>query len=365
MNIGFDAKRIFHNKTGLGAYSSSLAHHLVKLYPQHTFYFYTPPFARSDAFDFFEKQENVVIRTLPRPSWFWRSIMLSFFVRRDKLDVFHGLSGELPLISFRPKIKTIVTIHDVIFKSHPQYYEYWDQMIYHLKTKRSLSLANKIVAVSRFTKSEIIKNYEINAPIDVISPVLKSVYLYRSKHLKESEFKSLYNLRNGFFLYVGSFNKRKNIDVVISALSNLPDEKKKKLVIVSNDRAGSVLDTARTYGVEDWVRIEKDVDDKTLSLYYSFCSAVIYPSFIEGFGLPILEGIVHGAKVICSGVPAHKEAGGELPKFFDPYNSDELTDILSSLSFYERKSDKVALSHLNTFSPTLICGELMRLYAQK
>tara|TARA_Y100000385_G_scaffold288518_2_gene355331 strand:+ start:4006 stop:5106 length:1101 start_codon:yes stop_codon:yes gene_type:complete len=365
MVIGFDAKRLFHNKSGLGAYSRSLVKFLVSHYPDNTYHLFTPPYKKNKSTEFFEKNDKVLIHIIPRPFWLWRSILLPFLTKGFELSVFHGLSGELPWVLFPRKVKSVVTIHDVIFESHPEFYSFWNRWIYKVKTIRSIKNADKIIAISRFTQSQVLEHFDSQKEIQIVSPPLNELYAaHKTRHLKESEFKALYNLRNGYFLHVGSIGGRKNTDVLLKAFANVPHKRKKKLVFISNESFDNVYATAKKYDVEDWIRVEKGVDDKTLSLYYSFCSVLVYPSIIEGFGLPILEGIAHGARVICSDTLAHREAGGEMPVYFDSSDYKELSTLLSSLSYHERKSEKAALSHLNTFNPSIICGELMRIYAQ-
>ncbi|MEE9374368.1 MAG: glycosyltransferase family 1 protein [Saprospiraceae bacterium] len=365
MNIGFEAKRLFKNKSGLGAYSRSLVRHLILFYPDLNIHLYTPPFVEREDTLFFINHERISVHILPYPSWVWRSFLLPIFAKKHHLDVFHGLSAELPLLKFSKKTKTILTIHDVIFMSHPKYYSMLDKWIYQIKLKHAIKKADQIIAISKFTKKQVAEYFITKKPITVISPIINRLFSHPSHHLKHSEFEALYNLRKGYFLYVGSLKGRKNTRILLKTLAIIPEEKKKKLVIITNDSAVEFLSDAVKYNVEDWVRVEKKVNDRTLSLYYSHCSALVYPSLVEGFGLPIVEGIFHSAIVVCSDHPALREAGGAVAEYFNPYNEEELACLLSKLSYYERKSKKATLSHLNTYNPVLICGELMKVYAQE
>ena len=120
MKIGFDAKRAFHNNTGLGNYSRDTIRILSKFYPQHHYLLYTPKAKTNQRLEFLKDIKNVNIRT-PKSimhqsfSGIWRSVTLSKQLYKDQIDVFHGLSHELPKGIQKTTTKTVVTIHDLIF----------------------------------------------------------------------------------------------------------------------------------------------------------------------------------------------------------------------------------------------------------
>jgi len=362
MNIGFDAKRLFKSKSGLGAYSRSLVRQLLYDYPDLNIYLYTPRFEESDDLSFFTSHPRVSIHVLPYPSWLWRSFLLKFIADKHNLDVYHGLSFELPWFRLKKSVKTVVTVHDVLFKSHPKHYSAIDRFLIDFKLKWSTTRADHCIAVSQSTKEEYIKYYEPNHPVTVVPPMLDEAHTNPHLHLKESEFRSLYNLKRGYYLYVGDIRGRKDPSVIIKALALLPEENRKKLVIVTSQNAQILLDEAESLGVFDWIRVENGVDNRTLSHYYTYCTAMIYASDAEGFGIPVLEGIKYMARVICTDHPAIKEAGGNLPIYFSSGNAKQLAEILKTLHLYERKSEKATLSHLSTYNPKLLCEKVMSVY---
>jgi len=365
MVLGFDAKRLFCNHRGLGSYSRSVVKSLISYYPNIQIHLFSPQVYRNEETELFFHSPNITIHKASFFGRLWRTLKIPFIARKINLEVYHGLSSELPLFPFMGKMKKIITIHDVIFKSFPEFYNPIDRWIYDLKLKWSLRYANKILCISEHTKSELTKYYRPDPDkIRVIHPILNPLFFNSDSFLKSSEFKKFYNLKNGYWLVVGNLYGRKNVIFLLSALAHLPESKRKKLVIVTKDNAQNVIDEAKKLMVDDWIRIETDVTDRVLSLYYQNCTAVIYPSIEEGFGLPILEAIAHSATVICSDRPAHREAGGNLPIFFDPENSHMLANILTSLSYHERKSKTETLSHLNIYNPKLICDSLISLYRE-
>ena len=132
MNIGFDAKRIFYNKTGLGNYARSLVSGLNQIAPQHHYHLFTPG-TRIYA-DFLENDPNVyrhfpsglVNKKLPS---IWRSNSISKDIKEADIQIYHGLSNELPSTLVQPEIKKVVSIHDLIFLKFPHLYPWLDRKI--------------------------------------------------------------------------------------------------------------------------------------------------------------------------------------------------------------------------------------------
>ena len=131
MRIGFDAKRLYNNFTGLGNYSRSLLSNLLTEYPEDSYFLYTPKVKEeslSRLSDRFAKCET----RLPDGGLgaYWRSFSIVNDFARDQLDIYHGLSNELPFTIAKSKVPSVVTIHDVIFRKLPKTYPFLDRQIY-------------------------------------------------------------------------------------------------------------------------------------------------------------------------------------------------------------------------------------------
>ena len=127
LRIGYDAKRIFHNFRGLGNYARNLLQGLYQYYPENSYTLYTPPFDDSRAIDWQKKYSAFNVRTpqLPLGGVFasiWRSLLLARTLKKDNLDIFHGLSNELPRGIEKSGAKTVVTIHDLLFLRYPHFF---------------------------------------------------------------------------------------------------------------------------------------------------------------------------------------------------------------------------------------------------
>ncbi len=161
MNIGFDAKRAFHNSTGLGHYSRTLIRSLADCYPEHQYYLFNPK--PSSLFSFPEKNIQEV-----RPASFinnifssvWRSSWVKNDLKKYKIDIYHGLSHEIPVGIQKTGIKSVVTIHDLIHERHPEQYNAIDVKIYNKKFRYACANADKIIAISEQTKKDIIEFYK-------------------------------------------------------------------------------------------------------------------------------------------------------------------------------------------------------------
>ncbi|MCK5067904.1 MAG: glycosyltransferase family 1 protein, partial [Bacteroidales bacterium] len=135
MRIGFDAKRAFNNYSGLGNYSRYIISNICRFYPENECFLYTPGIADEDLFP---KPEGTVVRQPGKGIWnskgsLWRSFRLTHRLNKDAIDLYHGLSNELPYGIHRSTIRSLITIHDLIFLEHPELYKPFDRKFYERK----------------------------------------------------------------------------------------------------------------------------------------------------------------------------------------------------------------------------------------
>ena len=236
-NIGYDAKRAFKNFSGLGNYSRSLIYGMSHIYPYNEYFLFTPAYRdKGKQFDF-ARRENAHIVT-PRgiysklPSSIWRSYGMKNDVAKHKIDIFHGLSGELP--SLDKGIKKVVTMHDVIFMRYPEYYKPLDRVIYTAKFKKACKDADRIIAISKQTADDIIKYLDADpAKIEIIYQGCDKIFHAQISKEEQEKIKAKYNLPNKFILNVGTIEERKNLVSVVKALKDIP--KDIKLVVLGRE----------------------------------------------------------------------------------------------------------------------------------
>ena len=176
MRVGFDAKRLFLNNRGLGNYARNLLYGFEKYHPANEYFLYTPRSSNEYVSPTLVNSENVHVRTpeglAKRAGSLWRSFGLGFTTQQDELDIFHGLSHEIPKDYKRAMAKVLVTIHDLIFLKHKEFYKPIDRWIYTKKVSFAVQNADKVIAISQQTKEDVLNEFAVDE--DKISVVYQS-----------------------------------------------------------------------------------------------------------------------------------------------------------------------------------------------
>lgn len=162
MIIGFDAKRAFHNRRGLGNYSRDLVRQLSNYFPKNRYILFNP--SARNCVDFtYPTNTQMVIPTAPIYRLFpslWRTFGLTSDIKQQQLDIYHGLSQELPFGIERTGVKTVVTMHDAIFMRYPQLYSASYRNIFIRKNRYACRIADRIIAISEQTKQDLIHYFD-------------------------------------------------------------------------------------------------------------------------------------------------------------------------------------------------------------
>jgi glycosyltransferase involved in cell wall biosynthesis len=308
MKIGFDAKRAFSNKSGLGNYSRDVISSLIDHYPENEYFLFTP----NPNTELLEKKyrNNIIYPQKKATASYWRSMTMSNDIEANKIDIFHGLSNELPLNIKHIKAKKVVTIHDLIFLKFPKLYKLIDRKIYDFKFKRACQNADKIIAISNQTKEDIIHYYKIpESKIEVIYQTCNQIFKQQFDNEIKEKTKIKFQLPQNFVLNVGTIEKRKNVLNVIKAIHNVDIS----LIIIGKETeyAKEVKSYIYKNELQDKVKILNNVNTQELACIYQLSKIFIYPSIYEGFGIPILEAFFSGVPVITGNAGATAEAGGE------------------------------------------------------
>lgn len=341
MQIGFDAKRLFLNDRGLGNYARNLLYGLLKYHPQHEYHLYTPKYSDKYINNGFINTDSVAIHeptgllgTISKSAW--RSMQLGKVSNKNNIEVFHGLSQELPSDIKKSNAKSIVTIHDMIFLKHPEFYKPIDRKIYYNKVKFAVNNADHIIAISEQTQNDIIETFNISEDrISVIYQSCNEVFYDKRSNEELELVKQKWQLPDNYILYVGALNGNKNIKVILEALHILKGKIDTPLVVVGKgDTYKKILiEYANEHNLLNQLNFASDHDDPTpleLSSFYQLASVFVFPSFYEGFGIPILESRFSGTPVIASNSSCLEETGGEHSLYFDPTSGEELAKMISS-----------------------------------
>lgn len=365
--IGFDAKRATQNFTGLGNYSRFVISNLVKYYPNNHYELFSPRVILKQPE--IEGKSNIkfVIKkeSRSRLKFFWRSFGIKRDIKRENIEIYHGLSNELPFGIEKTKAKSIVTIHDLIFLRLPHLYKHIDRNIYNVKAEYACKKANRIIAVSECTKRDIIHYYKINPDkIDVVYQGCSDKFKIQETEEKKLSVKKRYNLPPRFILSVGSIEERKNILLIVKALKYLPD-----VHFVSVGRFRKYAETVREYvknnNLSNRVHLRENIPLEDLPAILQSSDIFIYPSIYEGFGIPIIEALSSGIPVIGAIGSCLEEAGGPHTLYVNPYDEKELAEqikkIMENPALRETMINE-GLEYVKRFSSKKCTDNVMQVY---
>ena len=364
LKIGFDAKRIVRNGTGLGSYGRTLVNDLAK-YPLRL-NLYAPDKGRDDLRTQIVERDNIafVYPTSRHFKSYWRSRGIIADLKRDGIQLFHGLSGELPFGIRKSGIKSVVTIHDLIFLRHPEFYNPIDVQIYKWKFRQTIKEADYIIAISECTKRDILE-YGGNL---VSEDKITLIYQSCSPRFNTSQNYKTSNLNSKlgrYVLSVGSIEPRKNTMLVLKALHHLPDDI--SLVLVGRHTAytDKLIQYARANGLEHRLHILHGVPDTDLPALYAGAECFVYPSVYEGFGIPIIEAISCGLPVVACTGSCLEEAGGPDSLYVAPNDAIGMANaIRRSLKGADDREERIqrSMDYIRRFSGTDVAGQVVDVY---
>lgn len=332
MRIGFEAKRAFHNKTGLGNYSRDLIRILSKFYPKNTYYLFNPKKSKESLLTV--NNENVFEITPPNffLSFFknyWRQFAVTKEIKQNNIQIFHGLSGELPFGLMRYKIKSVVTIHDLIFIRYPELYSYFDRKIHYYKFKKAAKNADLIIAISEQTKQDIVDFLKIDS--SKIRVVYQGCHDSFKVHYSDECKKGVldkYNISNKYILNVGTIEERKNALTIVKALNKVDINIDLVLIGKQKKYAKEIHDYIKEHHLEHRVHFLQGVTQEELAILYQKASVFVYPSIFEGFGIPIIEALFSKVPVITTNSGVFPEAGGPNSYYIDPLDENALSETV-------------------------------------
>lgn len=394
MKIGFDAKRLFYNNSGLGNYSRAIIGSLIRFFPENEYFLYVTEMptidnAHPESLSFLDFSCVTIRLSTPdkppisiflflkavakfRP-W-WRTWGMGLMAGKDGVDVFHGLSNEMPL-DLPPGVRSICTIHDVIFKEFPGYYPFIDRIIYDWKTQKALKNSGMILLTSVQTKLALDKYYPnfLGKKSVVYQPIHPDFYaVQHTTSPKKPAFLSVEagsNLKSGstnYFVYQSSFTERKNHLALVEAFSLIQKQIDWNLILVGIDGPMRLQIEQQIAAVhlEKRIQIIVDAHHSLLLTIVMGASGFVYPSMSEGFGIPLAEAAVAGLPMAVSRIPIFIEIAEDTPVYFHPNNIEEMAAAMMQISLPEeqvRQRQKVG-AILDKIDSKTIANNLMQAY---
>jgi glycosyltransferase involved in cell wall biosynthesis len=368
MELGFDAKRYFQNATGLGNYARDVLRILRARRPEHRYHAYAPrppadPAAAAPGL-LVHGPRSPLARALPS---LWRTRGVTRDLVADGLDLYHGLSAELPLGLERTRVVPVVTVHDLIFERAPELYGAIDRRIYRAKARSAVRRARRVVAITEETAGDLVRLYDVpRERLRVVHQGCNPIFRTPPASAALEEVRRRLAVPERFVLAVGTIERRKNLLVVLEALTGLPG-----VPLLAVGRPTPYLDLLRAYardhGLEGRVRFLSGLPTADVAALYRLATVAVYPSLLEGFGLPVLEALASGTPVVTTRGGCFEEAGGPAAAYVDPRDPLAVRAALRELLEDEgrrRRMREAGLAHADGFRDEVIADRLFAVYEE-
>ena len=371
LTIGYDAKRALSNGTGLGNYCRTLLNDLGTIDTTDSFRLYVPDLGRDDLRSQLDMPRNMSFVTpankLVKPlRSLWRIKGIVNDLKRDGVDIYHGLTGELPFGISSTGIKSVVTIHDLIFMRHPEYYSPIDVAIYKWKFRNAIRQANRIIAISECTRRDIMELGEIDdSRIDVVYQSCDTRFHLQVSPEQKQDVRARYSLPKRYVLFVGTIEERKNALLAAQALPYLSDEIHLVLVGRQTAYAKTIFSFARQNGLANRIHMLSGVPTSDLYAIYQQAECFVYPSRYEGFGIPVIEAIQSRLPVIACTGSCLEEAGGPDNVYVDPDEPQEMAMAIKSITDNPDAARQIvtrSLDYIRRFENGNVAQEMLNVY---
>lgn len=366
MKIGFDGKRATNNLTGLGNYSRSLISNLITFFPQNQYFVYSEKVKNIPQINDFLKSKSISLKKPLSKHLFWRSYGIKKNIVGDDIDLFHGLSHELPLGINKLNIPSVVTVHDLIFIKFPQYFKPIDRFIYRLKCEYACKHATKIIAISERTKLDLIEIFNIDSKkIEVVYQSCDDAFKIPVSPEKKQTVAAKHNLPEHYVLSVGTIETRKNLLTIIKALPKVNDHYKLVVVGKKTKYFQLVIEEIKALNLDNKVIFLDNVPFDDLPAIYQMATVFVYPSIYEGFGIPIIEALYSGVPVVAATGSCLEEAGGDHSLYVSPFDSEAFSKAINLLiddGDFRKEVTSNGLSFVEKFETRSIANDLMKVY---
>lgn len=271
--------------------------------------------------------------TRPAQRVLWEQTQLPGLLRRLGVDVFHSPVNVLPL---RLPCASVVTIHDLAFIHYPQFYRPARRLYQRTFTSRSARAATLVIADSQSTRQDIIAHFGVHPDkVRVVYPAIDPRFQPVDDPAVLARFRAAHDLPEHFLLYLATLEPRKNVEGLVRAYAELRAMAPDAPPLVLAGGKGWYYDTifalVRQLGIERAVTFAGYVSDEEQPLWYAAADLFIYPSFFEGFGLPVAEAMACGTPVITSDVSSLPEVAGTVALQVNPRDTTLLAHAMQRL----------------------------------
>ena len=368
MKIGYDAKRAFFNNRGLGNYSRNTIQLMSRFYPEEEFFLFSPK--KTEKGIVFQQGEHSMTVT-PKGIWnpfgsLWRTFGMVSDIRKLGLDIYHGLSHEIPVGIEKTHTKSVVTMHDVIFLQFPELYPYIDRMLYKQKYLRSCEKSDRIIAISNQTKESLIEYGHVEGEkIEVIYQAVNPLYEKRVSEEEKNQVRHRYHLPMSFMLTVGAVERRKNQLLILKAIEKGRIDMPLVIVGRHTDYIEELKQYISSERMENQVMFLTSLSDQELAVVYQMSELFLFPSLFEGWGAPIIEAITSGVPVITSTGSCFHETAGDAAIYVHPDNVEEMESSIQKVlgdSSVRKEMIERGMRYVRQFTEESVANKLMKVY---
>lgn len=319
---------------GYGHYAKEILSRMVQEHPEHEFIFvFDCPY--DEGFITAPNCKPVIVSPPARHAfsfYYWYNVKAPLALRKYKPDVWLQPFGFCSLSS---KVAQVLIVHDLAFIHYPQFIAWHHRWFYKLFTKKFLRKAKEMITVSEFSKIDIMQQYGV--PAEKITVVQGAARCgFRPLSWQEREVvKGSYADGREYFLFTGGIHPRKNLMNLLKAFSLFKKWQHSNMKLLIAGRLAwqydDVLTKLKTYKYRDDVLLLGYLPDEQLMKVTAAAYAMVYPSFFEGFGLPIVEAMQSGVPVISSNAGSMPEVGGDAALYADPNDPDAIAKQMLNL----------------------------------
>lgn len=321
---------------GIGWFTYETLKRITQAHPEHEFLFL---FDRDHSEEFIFG-DNVTPIKVPLQArhpilyYIWFEWLVPPILRRHKVDLFLSPDGYLSINSEKPQL---AVIHDINFEYYPRHLPWFARKYYRFFFPKFAEKARRIATVSQFSKEDIIRHYEIEPEkIDVVYNGVSDVYAPVSAEVKIAT-RAEFTEGSEYFIFIGSIQPRKNLAQLFKAFDAFKKANKTdiKLLIVGEKRwwTRAIQKAFEEMDYQDQVIFSGRLEQNHLSRALASSLALVYVSFFEGFGIPIVEAMNCDVPVITSNVTSMPEVAGKAGIYVSPFDFQSIQEGMEKVAF--------------------------------
>ena len=333
MHIAIDAHSVGAQLAGNETYAVNLIEALAEIDQANQYTLYVTKQSAADRFK--NRWANFEVkRTLPHTPLVRIPLILSAELRRNPVDVLHVQYTAPPLAP----CAVVATIHDLSFEHLPETFNRRSRTQLRLTVRRTARNAAQILTLSEFSRRDVIETYAIDPDRVAVTPAAAPPHFRPvTNETNLGRIRATYGIERDYILALGSIQPRKNLVRLINAYSSLWKRRQNLAMpqlVIAGKRGWLEGETMRAAdmspGAHD-IRFIGYVAEPDLPELFSGAMCFAYPSYFEGFGLPVLEAMQCGTPVIAGNRTSLPEVAGDAALLVDPFDETVIADALGSL----------------------------------